>query len=170
MVRRLAIALLVSLGLLCVAIAAGLRINGTHSFPVGFYWAIGKRPERGDLVFVSPPALPAFALAKERGYLNVGHSPASHIIKRLAGVPGDRVTIDAAGVEVNGVRLFNSTPMTHDGAGRPLHFYALQNYILGPHEVLLMSDYSSASFDSRYFGPLQATTIKGVITPLLTWK
>lgn len=35
--------------------------------------------------------------------------------------------------------------MTHDGAGRALHFYPLQNYILGPHEVLLMSDYSPAS-------------------------
>jgi type IV secretory pathway protease TraF len=75
--------------LLCVGLVAGLGINGTASFPVGLYWATGKSPEKGDLVFVDPPALPLFALAKERGYLGAGFSPAGcgALIKRLAGVP-----------------------------------------------------------------------------------
>ena len=92
---------------------AGLRINGTASLPVGLYLATGKSPEKGDLVFVDPPSLPLFALAKERGYLGAGFSPAgcSALIKRLAGVAGDRVTIDASGVEVNGIRLANSVPL-----------------------------------------------------------
>ena len=71
MVRRLAIVLLATLVLLCGALAAGLRINGTHSEPVGLYWATGKRPEKGDLVFVHLPETPLFEMAKERGYLNV---------------------------------------------------------------------------------------------------
>ena len=99
------------------AVASGLRINGTHSFPVGFYFASHKRPEKGDLVFVSSPPLPLFALAKDRGYLNVAYSPTPHLVKRLAGVAGDRVTIDSAGVEVNGIRLANSTPSNCDSAG-----------------------------------------------------
>jgi hypothetical protein len=37
---------------------------------------------------------------------------------------------------------------------------ALKDHILGPDEVLLMSDYSLASFDSRYFGPLPRTSIQ----------
>ena len=156
--RSLAVVLLIALLLLCSAIAAGLRINGTHSFPVGFYFAIRKRPEKGDLVFVDPPALPLFTLAKERGYLNVAYSPTPHLVKRLAGV------------EVNGIRLANSAPCNWDGAGRPLRPYVLKDHILGPDEVLLMSDYNPASFDSRYFGPLQATTIESVIKPLLTWN
>jgi conjugative transfer signal peptidase TraF len=157
---------------LCVAIAAGLRINGTHSFPVGFYFAIHKTPGKGDLVFVAPPALPLFALAKERGYLGAGYSAAGcgALIKRLAGVAGDRVTIDSAGVQVNGIRLPNSAPCNCDGAGRALQPYLLKDHILGPDEVLLMSDYSPASFDSRYFGLLRRTTIESVITPLLTWN
>jgi conjugative transfer signal peptidase TraF len=123
-------------------------------------------------VFVDPPALPLFALAKERGYLGAGYSAAGTdaLIKRLTGVAGDRVTIDSAGVEVNGIRLANSAPCNFDGAGRPLQPCALKDHILGPGEVLLMSDYSPASFDSRYFGILPATTIESVITPLLTWN
>jgi type IV secretory pathway protease TraF len=38
---------------------------------------------------------------------------------RLAATVGDRVTIDGAGVEVNGVWLANSQPSVADAAGRP---------------------------------------------------
>src|ERR1700726_4864275 len=114
-----------------IAVAAGLRINGTRSFPVGLYFASHKRPGKGDLVFVNPPPLPLFTLAKERGYLNVAYSPTPHLLKRLAGVA------------VNGIRLANSTPSNCDGAGRPLQPYVLKDHILGPGEVLLMSDYNS---------------------------
>ncbi len=81
-----------------------------------------------------------------------------------------RVTIDSAGVEVNGIRLANSAPLPCDGAGRPLQPYALKDHVLGPDDVLLMSDYNPASFDSRYFGPLNAKTIEAVVHPLLTWS
>ncbi len=76
MVRRTTITLLAALLLLCGSLAVGLRINGTHSVPPGIYWATGKHPERGDFVFVRPPPAPIFAVAKERGYLDVGYSPA----------------------------------------------------------------------------------------------
>jgi conjugative transfer signal peptidase TraF len=108
-------------------------------------------------------------MAKARGYLNVAYSPAGHLMKRVAATAGDRVTIELAGVQVNGIRLANSAPSDWDGAGRPLQAYLLEDHILGPGEVLLMSDYNPASFDARYFGPLQATTIDSVVTPLLTW-
>lgn len=116
----------------------------------------------------SPP-LPVFMMARDLGYLNVAFSPVGRIMKRLVGVAGDRVTIDATGVEVNGIRLVNSSPLRSDAAGRPLVPYSLKNYVLEPTEVLLMSEYNPASFDSRYFGPLQTTTIESVVTPLLTW-
>jgi conjugative transfer signal peptidase TraF len=168
--RTVAIGVVISMLLLWGAIGAGLRINGTHSFPVGVYRVRHKRPEKGELVTVDPPALPVFTLAKERGYLNVAFSPTPHLLKRLAGVAGDRVTIDSTGVEVNGIRLANSAPCNCDGAGRPLQPFALKDHILDPDEVLLMSDYSPASFDARYFGPLSKTSIQSVITPLLTWN
>jgi conjugative transfer signal peptidase TraF len=168
--RCLAIVLLTVLLFVYVAIASGLRINGTHSLPVGFYCVSHKDPQKGDLVTVDPPGLPLFTLAKNRGYLNVAYSPAPHLLKRLVGMAGDKVTIDSAGVEVNGIHLANSAPRNCDGAGRPLQPYLLRDYILGPGEILLMSDYSPESFDARYFGPVQATAIESVIKPLLTWN
>jgi conjugative transfer signal peptidase TraF len=90
---------------------AGLRVNGTQSEPVGIYWAVSKPPSKGDFVFVEPPASPIFKLAKERGYLGAGFGPAgtAALIKQVAAVGGDRVTIDAEGVRVNGILLKNST-------------------------------------------------------------
>jgi conjugative transfer signal peptidase TraF len=134
------------------------------------YLASHKEPEKGDLVFIAVPDSPVFAMAKERGYLNVAFSPTPRLLKRLVGVVGDRVTIDGTGVVVNGIRLANSVPLKVDGAGRPLEIFAVKDNFLGRGEVLLMSEYNPESFDSRYFGPLPVSTIEAVATPLLTWK
>lgn len=168
-IRSLALGLLFALLLGAAAIAAGLRYNGTRSYPVGLYLACHKSPQRGDLVLVNLPSLPIFQLARERGYLNVAYSPVGRILKRIVAADTDIISISAAGVEVNGALLTNSIPLPHDGSGRPLHFYPLRDYILGPSEVLLMSDYNPASFDSRYFGVLTTTTIDSVVRPLLTF-
>jgi conjugative transfer signal peptidase TraF len=123
-------------------------------------------------VFALPPAEPIFKLAKERRYLAAGPSPAGTcaLIKQVAAVGGDRVTISTEGVRVNGVLLKNSAPRPVDDAGRPMQPYYLSDYTLGSDEVLLMSDYSAASFDGYYFGPLSKTTIQSVIESILTWK
>jgi conjugative transfer signal peptidase TraF len=168
-IRFLTIGLLVAGALGCGAIAAGLRYNGTSSFPVGFYVACSKHPAKGDLVLANIASLPGFEMARTRGYFNVAYSPSAHILKRLVGVAGDRVTIDSAGVEINGVRLKNSTPLPRDAAGRPLQAYFLKEYVLAAGEILLMSDYNPSSFDSRYFGPLQATAIESVVRSVLTF-
>jgi conjugative transfer signal peptidase TraF len=152
--------------------AIGLRVNGTDSEPIGIYWAVSKPPSKGDIVFVLPPAAPIFKLAKERGYLPAGPSPAGTcgLIKQVAALSGDRVTIGVQGVQVNGVLLKNSAPRPADEAGRPLSAYELSDYALRSEEVLLMSEYNPASFDGRYFGPLSKTTIQSVIVPVITWK
>jgi conjugative transfer signal peptidase TraF len=134
-------------------------------------YCFSRTPAKGDFVFALPPAQPIFTLAKERGYLAAGPSPAGTcaLIKQVAAVGGDRVTIDAEGVRINGVLLKNSAPRPADKAGRPMRAYELSDYTLGSEEVLLMSDYSPASFDGRYFGPLSRTTIQSVIVPIITW-
>src|SRR4029077_6345507 len=124
--------------------AIGLRVNGTDSEPIGIYWAISKPPARGDFVFALPPPKPIFKLAKERGYLAAGPSPAGTcaVIKEIAAVGGDRITIGAEGVRVNGLLLKNSTPRPADDAGRPPKPYYLNDYTLGTDELLLMSAHS----------------------------
>jgi hypothetical protein len=78
-VRTLAIGCLSGIVLLWAVCQAGLRINGTHSEPVGIYWAVSKAPAKGDFVFVAPPAEPIFKLARERGYLGAGFGPAARV-------------------------------------------------------------------------------------------
>src|SRR6516162_11265821 len=103
--------------------AIGLRVNGTDSEPLGIYWAVSKAPAKGDFVFALPPASSIFKLAKERGYLAAG---TCGLIKQVAALSGDRVTIGVQGVQVNGVLLKNSAPRPADEAGRPLSAYELE--------------------------------------------
>src|SRR6201984_1682361 len=120
--------------------AIGLRVNGTDSEPIGIYWAVSKAPAKGDFVFALPPPKPIFKLAKERGYLAAGPSPAGTcaVIKEIAAVGGERVTRGAEGVRVNALLLKTSAPRPADDAGRPLQPYYLNDYTLGTDELLLM--------------------------------
>jgi conjugative transfer signal peptidase TraF len=152
-----------------LAVAAGLRINHTASFPVGFYWCTPKHPAKGDLVLFRPPPAPVFDLALERGYIGPGGLERYEcMLKRIIAAGGDTVTIDAAGVTVNGCRLPNSFPHLVDLAGRPMPSCRLESYRLSPGEVLLMSE-SLISFDGRYFGPIAQGQIQTVVQPVWTW-
>ncbi|MEA2543623.1 MAG: hypothetical protein QOH35_4989 [Acidobacteriaceae bacterium] len=162
-------ALLSPFALLVLVTVSGLRINRSHSFPVGFYWALSHPPALNDLVFFLPPHRRIFDLAKGRGY--IGASPGGYelILKRIVAEAGDVVSIDVEGVTVNGRLLGNSAPQATDPAGRPLPVYRLYNYQLQDGEVLTMSDYSGRSFDSRYYGPIPCACIQSVVRPIFTW-
>ena len=73
------------------------------------------------------------------------------------------------GIRINGVHVPASRSMKADKAGRAMPHYPSGTYILGKSELLLMSDVSGTSFDSRYFGPVEFSQIKGVIRPVLTF-
>jgi conjugative transfer signal peptidase TraF len=149
---------------------AGFRVNHTHSYPPGVYWAIPKAPAVGELVFFRPPEDPVFDQALSRGYIGRGgFAHYEQMLKRISAIGGDVVTIDDAGVTVNGRMLVNSKPMAHDGAGRPMPVLRLSHYRLAPGEVLLMSDFSAWSFDGRYFGPISRSQILSVVRPVWTW-
>jgi conjugative transfer signal peptidase TraF len=167
---RLLVLLLSPLLLLVLTLLAGFRVNHTHSFPPGVYWAVPKAPAVGDLVFWRPPDTPAFQMAQQRGYVGSGGwLKYEQMLKRLVAVAGDVVSIDDAGVTVNGHILANSKPLPVDEAGRPMPVLRLRDYRLKPGEVLLMSDYSPTSFDGRYFGPIPRTQIQSVVRPVWTW-
>jgi conjugative transfer signal peptidase TraF len=91
------------------------------------------------------------------------------MLKRIVAAGGDVISIDGEGVTVNGHQLPNSAPRDADFAGRPLPVCRLQGYQLRPEEVLVMSDYSPISFDSRYFGPIPRAQIQTAVRPVWTW-
>lgn len=161
---------LVTLELVFAARQAGLRLNTSASVPRGFYRLSWEAPKLGDYVAVCPPQDEIFELAKERGYVGLGHCPGGYraLIKVFAAGPGDHVRIDETGVRV-GKRFWpSSAPKLVDAEGRPLTVLSLDR-TLDPGSVLLMSQNCPSGFDARYFGVLSRSDIVGTAVPLLTW-
>jgi conjugative transfer signal peptidase TraF len=161
---------IIFLGMICFA--AGGRFNGTYSIPLGLYWLTDRPVTKEAYVIFCPPVSPLFDEAKARGYISAGFCPGDYgfMMKRVLATTDDRVEMTGEGMRINGKLLRSSMSLGTDKAGRPMPRYPLGTYILGKSELLLMSDLSSTSFDSRYFGPVNASHIKGVIRPVLIWQ
>jgi conjugative transfer signal peptidase TraF len=86
----------------------------------------------------------------------------------MAARPGDTVQLTAGGMAVNGRLLANTAPLVTDTAGRPLQHWPFGKYVVAPGTVWLASSYSPRSFDSRYFGPVDASQVREQVRPLLT--
>jgi conjugative transfer signal peptidase TraF len=151
--------------------AAGARINTSKSIPVGLYWTTDAPMAKGAYVLFCPPQDETFRQARERGYIGAGFCPGDHgyLMKRVAATEHDTVTVTDEGVRVNGELLPWSAPRASDMAGRPLPRYRANDYVLSADEVLLMSDVSATSFDSRYFGPVGRSQLRTAIAPVITW-
>ena len=162
-------ALSVAVGTTAALGGVGGLINTTPSYPRGLYLPIDRAPRVGDLVAYCPTKeVASYGLA--RGYLSPGRCPAGSVplIKRMAAAGGALVAIGPAGVAVDGKVLKNSRPLARDGVGRPLPRLRLSQ-TLSEKQVLLMSDYEAASFDGRYFGPLDRAGVLRAMRPVLTW-
>jgi len=151
--------------------AAGLRVNVTRSIPIGLYRVTDAPVGKGEYVIFCPPESLLFEEARERGYIGAGFCPGGYgyMMKRVLAVAGDRVTWGEEGIAVNGKVLPASAPREADKAGRLMWRQELADYVLGESELLLMSDVSWSSFDGRYFGPVDAGQVKGVIRPVVTF-
>jgi signal peptidase I len=98
---------------------------------------------RGDVVvFQRPPAA-------------VTPGDDSDLIKRVIGLPGDRVEGAGGVVRVNGRRLdegyLPATAVTHD----------FDKVVVGDHEIFVMGDNRQNSRDSRFFGPVPTNLVLG---------
>ena len=157
-----------ALGMACSA--AGARINTSRSIPVGLYWLTERPIEKGEYVLLCPPPGNVFDEAKQRGYFGAGFCPGDYeyLMKKVLAAKNDKVSISDDGVRVNGELLPFSTPLSADKQGRPLPVLR-GDYQLGASDLLLMTDVSPLSFDSRYFGLVKRAQIKGVIRPVFTW-
>jgi conjugative transfer signal peptidase TraF len=157
-----------AMGMVCYAV--GARINTSKSIPVGLYWMTERHIEKGEYVLLCPPPNNVFDEAKKRGYFGAGFCPGDYeyLMKKILAAKKDKVSISDDGVRVNGELLPFSTPLSADKQGRPLPVLR-GKYRLGDSDLLLMTDVSPISFDSRYFGLVNCSQIKGVIRPVFTW-
>jgi signal peptidase I len=122
-------------------------------------------PHRGDIVvFRSPPGVetpprpasnPLSRLVKDVGVALGFAQDQTVLIKRVVGLPGDRVQASGGQVYIDGERLDEPylPKGTFTSAFGPLYVPA--------GDVWVMGDNRGDSEDSRYFGPIATTTIVG---------
>lgn len=96
-------------------------------------------PQRGDVIVFHYPL-----------------DPSKDYVKRVIGLPGDTVTVDASGmVTVDGVLLNEPYVNDHDNPYRP------QTWQLGPNQYFVLGDNRGDSSDSRDWGPVPRYDIVG---------
>ncbi len=166
--------LILSIGLFALSIAAksgGIYINITSSLPLGFYKIVDEPIQKGAHVAFCPPQTDLFDHALARGYIGNGNCPGGYslLLKRVVAMVGDTVSIDQAGIFVNGKHLPNSAQLTADAEEYSLPQLRLQA-VLEDAEYLLLSDLNPQSFDARYFGLISRNQIQHVVSPVFTWS
>jgi conjugative transfer signal peptidase TraF len=125
----------------------------THSLPYGIYMRINGVPERGDFAASCLTAEIA-RYGIDRRYLAPGNCPTGSVmvLKMIKGVPGDHYLLKDGFLELNG-RQYPIKPK--DSSGRPLKiFYKQKEGILGKGQYILLSNFVSNSWDSRFWGPV----------------
>ncbi|MGJ7530692.1 S26 family signal peptidase [Variovorax sp. GB1P17] len=144
---------------------ARIVYNPSDSVARGWYRiapAVGFKSLRvGSIVLARLPADTA-AIAAQRGYLPAGLP----ILKRIGALAPQSVCVREQIVRIDGDAV--ATVRLHDGARRPLSAWT-QCRSLGETELFLLSDTNPASFDSRYFGPIDTSAVLGIALPLWTW-
>ena len=140
-----------------------LIYNPSDSVAIGWY-RVDPPPDQldglevGNIVLTTLPSNAA-TLAAQRGYLPV-RVP---LLKRVGAVAPQHVCIVDGQVRIDGVPVAAVLPA--DRLGRPLPSWLPCRW-LADGELFLLSVTSPASFDSRYFGPVSASTVIGVAHPI----
>ena len=103
----------------------------------------------GQRIAVAPLVRPP-----RRGDLVVLRNPRDlELVKRVVGLPGERVRLAAGGLEIDG-QAVPEPYLAVPGAGQ-------LELRLGPGEYLVLGDHRAASTDGRNFGPVGADALVG---------
>ncbi len=166
--------------ILCTGIAVpvlsfelmGLRIGLTDSAcPPGIYRMVNRAPSRGDLVLACLPDAIA-RVGSARGYLLRGRGCGDGIEpvgKRLSALAGDSVEVMPDYISVNGQRLRHSATLSRDSRDRSVEHVPWGRYTVPTNQVWLFGTKDARSWDSRYFGPVPASSVRAALEPVLTW-
>jgi signal peptidase I len=134
-----------------ILVAAGLAVRRARLEPM-LVKGGSMRPtlEPGHRIAVAPLVRPP-----QRGDLVVvSRSHDLEVVKRVVGLPGERVRLSTGRMEVDGEELAEPYLAGHPTAGE-------LDLRLGPAEYLVLGDHRAASTDGRDFGPVGADALLG---------
>ncbi|MFE8596492.1 signal peptidase I [Archangium violaceum] len=134
--------------------AYGLRIPLTHT------WLTESEPQRGDVVVFDSPI------------------DGKVMVKRLVGLPGDRIAFDGEALVLNGQRV--AQEQTEDGARlellpgakhalhpEPYQGPGMDEVVIPPRHYLVLGDHRGNSADSRVWGLLPRENLLGRVAAVL---
>lgn len=134
--------------------------NASASAPIGLYLVAPDAPlEVGDMVAAWPPE-GARQLAAMRRYLPSGVP----LVKRVAATKGSQVCALEARITADGRTV--ARRRKQDAHGRPMPWWSGCRRL--HHGQVLLLNRAAASFDSRYFGPVEQAAILG--KAVLIWQ
>ena len=151
-------------------LSLGYYFNWSSSMPIGLYKVSAPTDLKhgGVVVVCLPEAVGSVGL--KRGYLNPGRCPGGYspIIKELIATPGDSVTLTLQAIVVNG-QNYIAPLQTQDTEGRPLESIPRGLNSQTPDYWLYGKGNPSDSWDSRYWGGVDRSSIIKKAAPVLTY-
>lgn len=136
-------------------IKSPLYINLTESAPIGLY----------RITYDQTPTENSYVLVATNHRLDVfhpAHKPPRFLLKHIAGVPGDTMTVTDRAVTIHDV-TYPTLTATSDGTPLP---HLQEGTVTLQDNEYFVANHPERSYDSRYFGPVTADEIHAVVTPL----
>lgn len=137
-----------------------LVYNTTASMPIGLYYKTSEPVVRKSIILAKPHKSDYILQAIKYGYISENEI----LLKRVIGIPGDKVRITQEGIYVNDDLIANTRIFVVDTNKRPLIYKTLDKTLMN-NEYIIVGD-SEKSFDSRYFGIVTSDEVISTVVPL----
>lgn len=148
--------------------------NFTESMPKGYYSIVERNPvnvTNEEIVTFCPDHTVYFSEAFTRRYIKQGGEKeacwVTPLLKVVGAKAGDHVHADENGIVVNGVLLAHSASQPKDGKGQEMKIWRYDGIV--PEGKVVLVNPMDLSFDSRYFGLVDANRIMEKVVPFWTW-
>jgi conjugative transfer signal peptidase TraF len=146
---------------LACLVGSHLLWNWTPSLPLGLYWVSPRGEAKVGALVAFPVPDRVRALVRERQYL----PPGALLVKPVVAAAADDVCTESGTLTVHGAPL--GAIATEDTRGRPLPHDTRCGPL--PGGVVFVASHMRESFDSRTFGPVPISEVRGTVTPLWTY-